>query len=292
MALSTTLKRYYQLTKPGIIRGNLIMAIAGYLFGAEGTIYWQTLLGLAVGSSLIIASACVYNNILDRHIDKKMDRTKKRALVEGTISVREALIFGTILLILAVLVLFTTTNILALSVALVGHVSYVILYTFSKRVTVHGTLLGTISGATPPVIGYVAATSSLDLTALLLFLIMVAWQMPHFYSIAIFRFDDYAKANIPVLPVVKGLAATRLQILLYILFFIGAIIALNVLDNLSMLATLIMILAGAYWLYIASMPIGDMPKTIAWARQQFDISLYVLLIFSSLLALNPLLVGM
>ncbi|MEO5499709.1 MAG: protoheme IX farnesyltransferase, partial [Candidatus Saccharimonadales bacterium] len=166
-AFSGTLKRYYVLTKPGIIRGNVIIVIAGYLFGAAGSPSWKTLLGLVVGSSLIIASACVYNNILDRNIDKQMSRTKNRALVENTISVLNAAIFGTVLLVLATLVLFFTTNILALVIALIGHVAYVVLYTFTKRVTVHGTLLGTISGSTPPVIGYVTATGALDSTALL-----------------------------------------------------------------------------------------------------------------------------
>lgn len=283
MPLTTSLKRYYKLTKPGIIRGNLIIALAGYLFGAAGNIDWNILLGLAIGSSLIIASACVYNNIIDRHIDKRMDRTKNRALVEGTISVRSASLFGATLLVLAVLVLFITTNLLALTVALIGHIAYVILYTFSKRVTVHGTLLGTISGATPPVIGYVAATSRLDLTTLLLFLILVAWQMPHFYAIAIFRYNDYKKAKIPVLPVVKGYERTRKEIVVYILLFILICVLLGVYGITSLYLVILMILASSYWLYLAMKPYKDV---VGWARKQFKWSLNVLLLLSATLSVD------
>lgn len=283
MIQTATLKRYYQLTKPGIIRGNLIIVIAGYLYGSAGNPNWHTLLGLALGSSLIIASACVYNNILDRNIDKQMDRTKKRALVEKTISIPNAVIFGTILLVAAIVTLYFTTNLLALTVALAGHIAYVGLYTFGKRVTIHGTLLGTISGATPPVIGYVAATGSLDITAGLLFLILVSWQMPHFYSIAIFRYDDYKKAKIPVLPVVKGYERTRIEIITYTVLFIILCILLGVFGGASLFTVLLLMLAGMYWLYLCFSPYVDITK---WARKQFGWSLSVLLLLSVTLSLD------
>ena len=283
MVLSTTLKRYYLLTKPGIIRGNVLIAAAGYFFGAAGNPQWLTLFGLVIGSSLIIASACVYNNILDRDIDKHMDRTKKRALVEKTISVSNAVFFGTILLVLAIFVLLLTTNILALTIALIGHVSYVIIYTFGKRLTVHGTLLGTISGATPPVIGYVAATGALDLTALLLFLLLVAWQMPHFYSIALFRFDDYKNAKIPVLPVIKGYDRTRKEIIAYILLFFILCVLLGLYGGASLFTVLLLLLASGYWVYLSLFPYTDVTR---WAQRQFGWSLSVLLLLSATLSLD------
>ncbi len=278
-----TFKQYYLLTKPGIIRGNVLIAIAGYLFGASGNINIQTLLGLTFGTILIIASACVFNNILDRSIDKKMERTKNRALVENTITIKSAVIFGTVLLFIAVGVFYLSTNLLALTFALIGHAAYVLLYTFGKRKTVHGTLLGTISGATPPVIGYVAATGMLDLTALILFLILVAWQMPHFYAIAIFRFQDYKNANIPVLPVVKGYERTKKEILVYICIFILTCILFGLYGGASLFTTLVILLVGSYWLYICLMPYANI---VSWARRQFGWSLNVLLVLSLSLSLD------
>lgn len=271
------------LTKPGIIRGNLIIATAGYLFGSAGNPDLKTLLGLMIGSSLIIASACVYNNILDRDVDRLMGRTKKRALVVKTISVRNAFIFGTVLLLLSIAVLYVLTNPLALLIAMIGHGAYVFLYTYSKRKTIHGTLLGTISGATPPVIGYVAATGKLDITALLLFLILVAWQMPHFYAIAIFRFDDYKKANIPVLPVVKGYVRTKTEIIIYILAFLGLVVLLGIYGVASLVTVLLVVLAGCYWLYLSLLKYTDITK---WARKQFGWSLKVLLLLSITLSVD------
>lgn len=272
-----TFKTYYYLTKPGIVYGNAIAAIAGYFFGAFGSPAFGTFLAMLVGICAVMASACVYNNVIDRDIDARMERTKQRAVATGKVSTTRALIFANVLLLIGVLVLEFGTNTLATLVAIAGHIAYVVVYGIAKRKTVHGTLVGTLSGSTPPVIGYVAATGAFDLTALLLFLILAAWQMPHFYAIAIFRRDDYAKAGIPVLPVVKGLTATRQQIIFYVLVFVAACVSLGLFGGASLLWTLVMVLVGGYWLNLVfRKPVdGD---TNRWARQQFGWSLSVLLV--------------
>lgn len=280
---SQTLKTYYYLTKPGIVYGNAIAATAGYFFGAEGSPELVPFMALLVGICLIMASACVYNNILDRSIDARMSRTRQRALVVKAISAPHALIYATALLVAGTLVLGVWTNLLTLAVALFGHFSYVVLYGWAKRTTIHSTLVGTISGSTPPVIGYVAATGRLDLTAILLFLIMVAWQMPHFYSIAIFRRDDYAAANLPILSVVKGLDATRRQIIAYICVFLITCVLLTAYSHASLLWLLIMLLVGGYWLYICLQKFDDVNT---WARKQFGWSLSVLLAMCVSLSLD------
>jgi protoheme IX farnesyltransferase len=288
MSFSQTLRTYYYLTKPGIIYGNALMAIAGYLFGAHGSPSLGTFAAMLLGTCAVIASACVYNNVIDRGIDLKMERTKKRAVPAGKVSTIRALVFANVLLLVGVLLLILGTNALTLIVALVGHVAYVVLYGYAKRKTVHGTLVGTLSGSTPPVIGYVAATGSLDLTASLLFLILVAWQMPHFYAIAIFRRDDYAKANIPVLPVVSGLVATRKQIVVYVVLFIAACAALGMFGGASLLSTLVMLLAGGYWLYLCLGPVDEIGQS-GWARKQFGWSLMLLIILSATWSLDSFL---
>lgn len=277
MNFSQTLRTYYYLTKPGIVYGNALMAIAGYFFGAQGNPSLTAFLSMLFGISLVIASACVYNNVIDRDIDLRMERTKKRAVPTGVISPFKALIYANILLIAGVSLLIFGTNTLTALVAIAGHIAYVVLYGIAKRRTVHGTLVGTISGSTPPVIGYVAATGRLDLTALLLFLILVAWQMPHFYAIAIFRRDDYASADIPVLTVVKGMDAARRQIIVYVALFIVACLALGAFGGASLLTTLIMLLFGGYWLYLVLQRVSQ-DSLNSWARKQFGWSLMLLII--------------
>ena len=279
------LRAYYYLTKPGIVHGNTIAAAAGYLFGAGSSFSFITFFALVIGIGAVISSACVYNNILDRDIDAVMKRTQQRALVSGVISPLRAFIFATLLLGLGITVLLLGTNLTAMLFALGGHIAYALLYTYAKRVTVHGTLIGTISGSTPPVIGYVAATGQADMTALVLYLIMVTWQMPHFYAIALFRRDDYASAKVPVLSVVKGEQATRREIVFYVSLFI-VFSALLGFTGASLFTTLVLILSGAYWLYICLLPPESRGGIIAWSRHQFGWSLTVLLVFCSVISLD------
>mgnify|MGYP003335080487 CR=1 FL=1 len=288
MTISQTLRAYYYLTKPGIVYGNALMAIAGYFFGAHGSPSLGVFFAMLVGICAVMASACVYNNVIDRDIDLKMERTKKRAVPTGVIAPQNAILFASILLVVGVLLLSFGANMLTALVAISGHIAYVVLYGIAKRKTVHGTLVGTLSGSTPPVIGYVAATGRLDLVAFLLFLVLVAWQMPHFYAIAIFRRDDYASARIPVLSVVKGLTATRRQIIAYVIIFILACMALGVYGGASLLGTMVMLLAGLYWLYLCLMPVEN-GEVNRWARKQFGWSLMLLLVLCATWSLDSFL---
>lgn len=280
---------YYRLAKPGIVYGNAIAAIAGFLLASAGQPYLLTFMGMLVGVSLVMASACVFNNYLDRDIDDLMARTKGRAIVTGEISVRNALVFGTALGLAGLVLLVTLTNPLAATVALFGHVAYVILYGVAKRKTVHGTLIGSISGAVPPVVGYVAVTNQIDLVALLLFTVLVFWQMPHFYAIAIFRLRDYQRANIPVLPAVKGIVRTKLEIMYYIVGFIVATSLLTVMGYAGFTYAAVMFLLGLRWLQIVARGATVVDDAL-WARQVFKFSLWVLLGFCIMISLDAYLI--
>lgn len=271
-----TIKTYYKLTKPGIIYGNTLTAIAGFFVASEGKVNGPLLFAIIVGLAFVIASACVLNNIIDRGIDKKMKRTKTRALVTGEISLRGASIYAVALGMVGFGTLFLFVNLLAVWLGAAAYVLYIAAYGIAKRKTVHGTFVGSIPGALPPVAGYVAVTNSIDGTALLLFLILVLWQMPHFYAIAMFRQKEYEAANIPVLPIVKGHQATKNQILFYILLFI---IAAQALPNTGVVYSVAMLVLGGLWLAKAlqGFKTHDDEK---WARGLFGFSLYVLLGFS------------
>lgn len=279
---------YYQLTKPGIVRGNVITATAGFLFGAQNYDNILSLLLIITGVSFVVASACVLNNIFDMSIDKKMPRTKKRPLLTGRVSVKSAQVYWVILLILGLAILYVSANALAMAVALFGWVAYVYLYTFSKRVTVHGTLIGSISGATPPVIGYTAATNMLDFVALSLFAILVVWQMPHFYAIAIYRVKEYQAARIPVWSAVYSKDATRRQMIAYGLLFVPVSLSLWLFPITSYSYVVIMGITSVWWL-TKILPYPENSDYDLWAKRVFRSSLKVLLIFSLAISLNALL---
>lgn len=278
-------KDYYQLIKPGIIRGNAITATAGFLLAARGNVdiglFWAMLGGL----SFIIASACVFNNYIDRGIDKKMQRTKKRALAQGNISVISALVYGTVLGIAGVVLLTKYTNPLTLWLALFGFFAYVVLYGLAKRHTVHGTVVGSISGAIPPVVGYAAVSGSVDTASFILFLILIFWQMPHFYAIAIYRQKDYESAKIPVLPIIDGHQATKIQMLLYIAAFTLTASLLTLLGYASYIFLVVVLALGArwFWLGLGGFKVTDDDK---WARKMFGFSLIVISLLCTTLAID------
>jgi protoheme IX farnesyltransferase len=281
-------KAYYRLTKPGIIYGNLLTAAAGFLFAARWHIHWLLFLSTLIGTALVIASACVINNYIDRGIDKKMARTKRRALAVGAMSATRALIFATVLGLGGFDLLILRTNGLTVLIGAVAFLVYIGLYGYGKRKSVHGTLIGSIAGAAPIVAGYCAVTDRFNGAALLLFLIMAAWQMPHFYAIAMYRSDDYRSAGLPVLPLHKNMQAAKLQIVLYIIAFIVATSLLAVLGYTGYIFLIVMLLIGLAWLYKGLRGYGAKDDA-AWARNMFFFSLIVVLVLSVMTAVGPLL---
>lgn len=278
------LKKYYRLTKPGIIYGNLLSTVGAFFFASNGQNNLTILVSLIIGTSLIIGSACVFNNYIDRDIDSKMKRTKDRALVNGDIPDINALIFGGILAILGFLTLFILINPTTLLVGFTGFVWYVFIYTYSKRSTSLSTLIGTVSGATPPVAGYVAVTNRLDLASFILFMSLVFWQMPHFYAISIYRLKEYMQADIPLLSITKGVTRTKIEIIVYAGLFLITAPLLSVFGFASASYGIIIALISLIW--IRTMIENFYIDQDKWARKVFGQSLIVLLVFSLSLGLN------
>jgi protoheme IX farnesyltransferase len=243
---------------------------------------------MLIGLSLVVASAGVFNNYLDRDIDRKMDRTKNRALAAGKIPTQIALVYATILGWLGFSILLLGTNFLAASVAWTGFVVYLLLYSPLKRRLVHATIIGSISGATPPVVGYTAASNNLDSGALGLFLILVFWQMPHFYAIAIYRYGDYKAAGVAVLPVIKGRRAAKLQILLYMVGFMAAVSSLTLLGYTGYIYLVLALVVALSWFWRALRGLSAKDDRL-WARGVFRHSLLVITLLSVLIAVGAVL---
>jgi heme o synthase len=278
-------KKYVVLTKPGIIRGNVMTAGAGFLFAARGSIDTALLLATLGGTSLVIGSACVLNNMLDRRIDAKMARTKKRALVTGDISLQSAGLFATLLAVIGFWLLIGFTNWLTVGIGVVAVLFYVAIYGYYKRRSEHGTLVGTVPGAASLVAGYTAVSGRVDSAAVMLFLIMVCWQMPHFYAIAIRRKREYAAAGLPVLPVRRNVRTAKRQIVAYIAAYICASAALSVFGPASVTYLVVMMSLGFMWLWRAVQGFDGVDDTL-WAGRLFGFSLLVLTVFSALLAVD------
>lgn len=241
---------YYLLTKPGIILGNLFTVAAGFSLASKGIMHPWLFLATLLGLAFIMASACVFNNYIDRQVDAKMRRTKNRALVTGLVSGRHAIAFAISLGIAGNVILLLYTNLLTVAAAGIGLFVYVVLYSFWKCHTIYGTAIGSIAGAVPPVVGYCAVSNHFDAGALILFMMMVLWQMPHFFSIAIFHYEDYALAGIPVLPVEKGMQRTKVHMVLYILGFIFTALMLTVFNYTGILYLSVTAFFGIAWLLL------------------------------------------
>lgn len=276
---------YYRLMKPGIVYSNAMAALAAFVFASQGHVDVVLLVGMLVGISFSIASACVVNNILDRDIDTHMERTKKRALPTGRISILQAALFATVLFGIGFSSLFFLTNFVALVVTLFGVVVYVGVYTPLKRVSRHSTIVGALAGAVPPVVGYVAVTGTLDLIALALFLVLICWQMVHFLAIAIFRMEEYRAAKIPVMSVHFSIARTKMVMIVYAFLFMYALAALAVVAQLGLLYTLPIGLLSLGWT-ILSFKGFHTQDDAAWARTMFFYSIAILIVFCFALALS------
>lgn len=281
---------YYLLTKPGIILGNLLTVAAGFFLASKGTFNFTLFLAVLSGLTLIIASACVFNNYIDRDTDKKMARTKERALVTGTVKLKNALFFGTLLAVAGNVILLLFTNTLTAAIADIGFGIYVFLYSIWKSRTIYATAIGSLAGAIPPVAGYCAAGNRLDSGALILFVIMVLWQMPHFFSIAIVHLQDYKAAGLPVLPIEKGLHQTKIRMTLYIAAFIPAACLLTVFRFTGYMYVILATGFALAW-FLLCLKGFRTTDTDNWSKNMFRLSLLVIMAVCSGVFVDTLYTG-
>lgn len=272
--------------KIGIVKSNLIQVFAGLTL-ATYTYHYSLLERLPemifalIGSYLVIAAAGVFNNLYDRDIDIIMERTKTRPTVTGVVKPKTAFWLGFSMAVIGLLSLGLASY-LAAFLGILGLFFYVVPYTmWSKRRTVYNTEIGSISGATPPLIGWAAIYPDITHPAIIgLFVISVIWQMPHFYSIAIRKHSDYKAANVPMLPVVKGFKRTYIQtnIYLIILFAISFLFG-----YLSLGLMLVALLLGFIWIMISIVGYKRM-ESEKWAKSMFIFSLiYMTVLFSTII---------
>lgn len=279
------LKAYYRLTKPGIIYGNTFHLVAGYIIALSPESSIGSFLGATIGTMLVIASACVVNNIIDRNIDKQMKRTQKRATVTGQIPLSHAVMFAVVLGLLGGTVLMLLSNWLVFALGCIAYFSYVVVYGYSKRTTSWSTVIGSIPGAIPLVAGYVADSGEMTVGAWLLFALLAIWQMPHFYAIALYRKEQYASTGLPLITTVRSDESVRKRSIVYGIAYLLVVGAMGATHVIGPVALTMLIAGGLWWLWGMLRPMDDSKQ---WGKKVFfqslilTILLFVAAIFSHL----------
>jgi protoheme IX farnesyltransferase len=279
-------KNYLLVTKPGIILGNMVTAAGGFFLASRGRIEISVMMSALIGISLVVASGCVFNNCIDRSMDRKMTRTRNRVLAQGLISTKATVCYAALLGATGTALLWTATNLLSVAMVLSGLAIYVGLYSlYLKRHSVYGTLIGSLAGAAPPLAGYCAVSNRFDTEALILLSIFILWQMPHCYAIAIFRFQDYVAASIPVLPVKLGIRAAKKHIVGYILAFMAASLMLTFGGYTGYTYLVVMTVLGLSWLVMAWSGYRTSDDRF-WAKNLLIVSILNIFVLSVMMSID------
>ncbi|MDA8857399.1 heme o synthase [Gammaproteobacteria bacterium] len=277
------IKSYYLLCKPNVVYMMLICALVGMLLAEDTVSSIPTILIALLGIALCSGSAAAINQVIDRKADAAMTRTDQRPLPQGELSAFHASCFAFVIGILGAVILFLFINTLTMIITLASLVGYAFIYTvYLKRATPQNIVIGGLAGAAPPLLGWASISNTIDPHALLLVLIIFVWTPPHFWALAIYRKDEYAKESIPMLPVTHGVAFTKLQIVLYtIILFIVSILPYIVLMSGGIYLVSAVILSSIFLYYSIKLYFSD---DDAIAMKTFNFSIYyIFLIFVALL---------
>ena len=277
------IKNYYELCKPNVVLMMLLCALVGIILASDTLLPLIEILVPLVGIGLCSGSAAAINQIIDREADAEMSRTDKRPIPQGEISVTNASIFAFVIGLLGVLILVYFVNSLTAILTIFALGGYAFIYTiFLKRATPQNIVIGGLAGAAPPLLGWASVTNTIEPNALILVLIIFIWTPPHFWALAIYRKDDYAKQSIPMLPVTHGVAFTKLQIVLYtIILFLVSLFPYIVLMSGTIYLTSAIILSSLFLFYSIRLYLSDDDK---YAMQTFWYSIYyIFLIFLTLI---------
>ncbi|CAL4323162.1 heme o synthase [Buchnera aphidicola] len=278
---------YIELIKPNIIFANLLSTTVGYFFSFDEYFELIKFFFLTIGLFFIISGSCVLNNILDKEIDAKMSRTKNRALVKGNISVIHAYIYAFFLFACGTFFLLSHCDLIVYLAALFASFVYVIVYTLIlKRRSKYSIIFGSISGACPILIGYLANNNYYSIRGLVLFCIFYVWQIPHSYSISLLHLKDYKKAKIPVFPAVSELKETIENMYFYVNLLMMLTIFFGLINLFSYFYYVIFFSLGFFWLYSINQGYLEYLKKTEWSFKIFKISIFYVLCLDFFIIFN------
>lgn len=277
------LKDFFALSKPLIVGLLLITTYGGLVIGGKQWPSFSLTLWTLLGGALAAGGSSALNQYIDRELDRNMQRTAKRPLADGRLTDAEGLAFGLGLSLVSYYVLASFVNYLAALLSLAGIIYYVILYSvWLKKATVQNIVIGGGAGAIPPLVGYAAATGTLDWTAWILFLIIFMWTPPHFWALAIVRMKDYERAGVPMMPVVRGELETRRQILIYTIELVVVTLLLPLLNLAGTVYLVASLVLGAALIYAAWAVWKQGGNKVAWRMYKWSSS-YLVFIFVAIM---------
>jgi protoheme IX farnesyltransferase len=249
---STDWRDYYELTKPRVVMLIVFTAIVGMFLSVPDWPGLEPLIYGTLGIGMAASSAAVFNHVLDHRTDILMMRTRGRPLPQGKLTEKSALIFASALCVAAMIILWFLVNPLTAVLTFFSLIGYAVIYTvWLKRATPQNIVIGGAAGAAPPILGWTAVTNEVTSEPLLLFLIVFVWTPPHFWALAIARLEEYAKVEIPMLPVTHGVPYTRLNILLYSILLLLVTLMPYLIGMSGLIYLLAAIGLGVYFLYYA-----------------------------------------
>ncbi len=282
-ALSTSLKSFYVMCKPRVTMLIVFTAIIGMFLATPNAVPLNIFLAATIGIGMASGAAAAFNCLVEQAIDAKMARTRGRPLPTGQVTSRQTFIFATLLASLGLSILYFFVNPLTMWLTLATFVGYAIVYTvFLKPATPLNIVIGGLSGAMPPALGWAAVTNTVSAEAWILVLIVFAWTPPHFWALALYRRDEYAKSGLPMLPVTHGEEYTRLQILLYTIILVAVTIIPFALKMSGLIYLGSAILLNAAFLAYAIRLYRKYSDALARSMFKFSI-LYLMLLFAALL---------
>jgi len=289
MSEATSLKRsaswrdYYEMCKPRVVMMMVLTSLVGMFLAVPGMVPLDALLWGNLGIALVAGAGAAVNHLIDHRIDVQMQRTLKRPIPQGKVSPTQALVFACVICLLGMAILLVFVNPLCAWLTLASFIGYAIIYTgWLKRATPQNIVIGGLSGAMPPLLGWTAVTGTVEPGGLMLVLIIFAWTPPHFWPLAIHRKKDYAKTNIPMLPVTHGEALTKLHTLLYtiIMLLVSALPYLTGMSGLPYLFAALVL--GAGFLYYAILLMVSKRSQVAMQTFRYSI-VYLIALFIALL---------
>ncbi|XBC39131.1 MAG: heme o synthase [Buchnera aphidicola (Nurudea shiraii)] len=275
------------ILKPKIVFGNIISCLGGFLLASKGNVNYNLLFWSLISVSLVVGSSCILNNVIDRNIDKNMNRTKKRILVINPCFYRFS-IFSSIFLAMLGLFLFGWfINILCVFLSCLGVIVYSFFYSFLlKTKSIYSTIIGSISGAIPSLLGYCSVTNYIDLCTVNLFIIMFFWQIPHSYAIFVMNLDDYKKAKIPVYPVIKPIWVTKRCVSIFIFLFLISIFCLTAIGYAGYKFFLILSLLSIIWFFLSIKEYHNDKKNIFWSKNIFYLSIVIMIVLNIMISID------
>ncbi|HEY4160890.1 MAG TPA: heme o synthase [Candidatus Saccharimonadales bacterium] len=282
------LKNYLEAVKPERTFFNVMMAAAGFLLASKWHIDWALALAAIAGTSLLVMSGCLANNATDTRLDMAMPRTRRRASATGAVPARNLVLLAVVFGVAGLALLVVWVNWLTALLGIIAYVDYVVIYAWTKRTTPWSTLAGTPAGALPLCAGYTAVVGRFNATALALALVMVCWQMVHFYAIGIYRLKDYKAGGLPIWPARYGLRNTQVWMLAYAVLYLFAISWLDATGTMGAVFLGSGTLLGLYWLWLGVTGFRSLQPE-KWARRMFSASLLILLLLAIDIAAAPLL---